>query len=166
MAASMVVFVFAYVLVMKILYKLSRLVADWLAAISTGVAKRENELKETIIQLKSDQLKISVQDEFAKYMRIDRKVNQLNREHSQLAKERTVKLSWRQRILKAICIGLLGMCHLAFLFMYRKDPVTVLPVEWFYPLNSILAFPTGVSGAIGLPCWIITSNTIISMTLF
>ena len=32
-----------------------------LAAISTGVAKRENELKETIIQLKSDQLKISVQ---------------------------------------------------------------------------------------------------------
>ena len=32
-----------------------------LAAISTGVTKRENELKETIIQLKSDQLKISVQ---------------------------------------------------------------------------------------------------------
>ena len=32
-----------------------------LAAISTGVAKRENELKETLIQLKSDQLKISVQ---------------------------------------------------------------------------------------------------------
>ena len=32
-----------------------------LAAISTGIAKRENELKETIIKLKSDQLKISVQ---------------------------------------------------------------------------------------------------------
>ena len=33
MAAAMVVFVFAYVLLMKILYKLSRLAADWVRSL-------------------------------------------------------------------------------------------------------------------------------------
>lgn len=162
----MVVFVFGYVFVMRILYKLSRLLANWLTVVLTGVGKKEKELEETIIQLKSEQFKISPQDEFAKYMRIDRKINQLNGEHSQLVKERNGKLSRRRRMLSAICIALLVICHIAFLVTYRKEPVTVLPVEWFHPLNSILAFPTGIAGAVGLPCWIVTSNNIISMVLF
>lgn len=39
-----------------------------------------------------------------------------------------------------------GVCHIAFLIKYRRVPVTVLPEEWFYPVNAILAFPTGMAG--------------------
>ena len=35
---------------------------------------------------------------------------------------------------------------MAFVFVYRKEPVVLLPVQWFYPLNRILAFPTGILG--------------------
>ena len=35
---------------------------------------------------------------------------------------------------------------MAFVFVYRKEPVVLLPVQWFYPLNRILAFPTGIPG--------------------
>jgi len=132
----------------------------------TRIDKREKEIKDTIIQLKNDQLKISAQDEFAKYMRLDRKINQLNGEHSRLVKQRSDKLTRRRRMSTALCSGLLVVCHITFLFTYRKEPVAVLPVEWFYSLNSILAFPTGAAGVIGLPCWIITSNSIISAALF
>ena len=41
-----------------------------------------------------------------------------------------------------------GVCHIAFLIKYRRVPVTVLPEEWFYPVNAILAFPTGMAGKI------------------
>jgi len=117
------------------------------------------------MQLKSEQLKISAQDEFAQYMRLQRQLNKLNEEFSQLVKQRGSKVSRRRKILTVILLGVMAACHIAFLVTYRKDPVVVLPVEWFHPLNSILAFPTGIAGAIGLPCWIVTSNKIISTVL-
>lgn len=81
-------------------------------------------------------------------------------------KQRSEKITVRSKILTAIFMGLLGVCHMAFVFVYRKEPVVLLPVQWFYPLNRILAFPTGIPGAVGLPCWIVTSNKIISTVLF
>lgn len=95
-------------------------------------------------------------------MRLDRKINKLSEERSKLAKHTSDKLSYTRKILQAICIGILGVCHIVFLIKYRRVPVTVLPEEWFYPVNAILAFPTGMAGAIGLPCWIVASNSIIS----
>lgn len=83
-----------------------------------------------------------------------------------LVKQRSEKITVRSKILTAIFMGLLGVCHMAFVFVYRKEPVVLLPVQWFYPLNRILAFPTGIPGAVGLPCWIVTSNKIISTVLF
>lgn len=161
----MLVLVFCYVLMMRILYKLSRLLVDWLAGILIGADKRMKEIEETIIQLKANQSKIRAQDEFAKYVRLERKINQLTGEHSELVKKRNSKFSGRRMILRAVCTGLLVVGHIAFLIRYRKEPVAFLPKEWFYPLNSILAFPTDIAGAVGLPCWVITSNNIISKTL-
>ncbi|XP_068698047.1 guided entry of tail-anchored proteins factor 1-like [Montipora capricornis] len=162
MAASLLLFVFIYVFLMRIVYKLSRVLADWLAGFLTAADRREMEIKDVIIVLKNDQSKIRPQDEFAKYMRLDRKINQLTEDLSRLAKQTSDKLAYTRRILALICFGILGICHLVFLMKYRMQPVAVLPVEWFYPINSILAFPAGVAGAIGLPCWIVASNSIIS----
>ncbi|XP_020601061.1 tail-anchored protein insertion receptor WRB-like isoform X2 [Orbicella faveolata] len=165
MAISMVVFVFLYVFLMRILYKTFRLLAEWLPGVWMGEEQNQQHLRGTIMQLKSEQLRISAQDEFARYMRLQRQINKLSEELSQLVKQRGGKVSRRRKILTAIFMGILAVCHMAFLFTYRKDPVVVLPAEWFHPLNSILAFPTGITGAIGLPCWIVTSNKIISTVL-
>lgn len=81
-------------------------------------------------------------------------------------KQRSEKILQIRKILTVIFMGLLGICQITFLMLYRKEPVVLLPVEWFYPLNTILAFPTGIPGAVGLPCWIVTSNKIISTVLF
>ncbi|KAJ7385804.1 hypothetical protein OS493_013838 [Desmophyllum pertusum] len=128
--------------------------------------QNEKHMKDRIIQMKSEQVMISAQDEYARYIRLQRQINKLTEELSQLVKQRSEKATRRRKILTAICMGLLALCHISFLLTYRKDPVIVLPMEWFHPLNTILAFPTGVAGAIGLPCWIITSNKIISTVLF
>ncbi|KAL9968920.1 hypothetical protein ACROYT_G021070 [Oculina patagonica] len=145
---------------------MSGILAEWLPGVLTGEEQNTKHVRDTIIQLKSEQLRISAQDEFARYMRLQRQINKLSEELSQLVKQRASKILRRRKILTAICMGLLAACHIAFLFTYRKDPVVVLPVEWFHPLNTILAFPTGIVGAIGLPCWIITSNKIISSVLY
>nr|XP_058967083.1 guided entry of tail-anchored proteins factor 1-like isoform X2 [Pocillopora verrucosa] len=166
MAVSMVVFVLAYVFVMRILYKSSGFLADWLPRLLMSKEQNGSHLKDTIIQLKNEQMKISAQDEFARYMRLERKIKKLNEELSQIVKQRSEKITVRSKILTAIFMGLLGVCHMAFVFVYRKEPVVLLPVQWFYPLNRILAFPTGIPGAVGLPCWIVTSNKIISTVLF
>ncbi|RMX58490.1 hypothetical protein pdam_00010772 [Pocillopora damicornis] len=166
MAVSMVVFVLAYVFVMRILYKSSGFLADWLPRLLMSKEQNGSHLKDTIIQLKDEQMKISAQDEFARYMRLERKIKKLNEELSQIVKQRSEKITVRSKILTAIFMGLLGVCHMAFVFVYRKEPVVLLPVQWFYPLNRILAFPTGIPGAVGLPCWIVTSNKIISTVLF
>lgn len=162
----MVVFVLAYVFVMRILYKSSGFLADWLPRLLMSKEQNGSHLKDTIIQLKNEQMKISAQDEFAQYMRLERKIKKLNEELSQIVKQRSEKITVRSKILTAIFMGLLGVCHMAFVFVYRKEPVVLLPVQWFYPLNRILAFPTGIPGAVGLPCWIVTSNKIISTVLF
>lgn len=162
MAVSMLVFVFMYVLLVRIVYKLSGVLTKWLAGFLIAVDKREAEITDMIIQLKNDQSKLKPQDEFANYMRLDRKINKLTEERSKLAKHTGDKLSYTRKILQTICIGILGVCHIAFLIKYRRVPVTVLPEKWFYPVNAILAFPTGMAGAIGLPCWIVVSNNIIS----
>lgn len=162
----MVVFVLAYVFVMRILYKSSGFLADWLPRLLISKEQNGSHLKDTIIQLKNEQMKISAQDEFARYMRLERNIKKLNEELSQIVKQRSEKITVRSKILTAIFMGLLGVCHMAFVLVYRKEPVVLLPVQWFYPLNRILAFPTGIPGAVGLPCWIVTSNKIISTVLF
>ncbi|CAH3120932.1 unnamed protein product [Pocillopora meandrina] len=166
MAVSMVVFVLAYVFVMRILYKSSGFLADWLPRLLMSKEQNGSHLKDTIIQLKNEQMKISAQDEFARYIRLEREIKKLNEKLSQIVKQRSEKITVRSKILTAIFMGLLGVCHMAFVFVYRKEPVVLLPVQWFYPLNRILAFPTGIPGAVGLPCWIVTSNKIISTVLF
>ncbi|PFX28738.1 tail-anchored protein insertion receptor WRB-like isoform X1 [Stylophora pistillata] len=166
MAVSMVLFVFVYVFVMRILYKSSGFLADWLPRLLMSKRQNKSHVKDTITELKNEQIKINAQDEFAQYMRLDRKIKKLTEELSQTVKQRSEKILQIRKILTVIFMGLLGICHITFLMLYRKEPVVLLPVEWFYPLNTILAFPTGIPGAVGLPCWIVTSNKIISTVLF
>nr|XP_058967082.1 guided entry of tail-anchored proteins factor 1-like isoform X1 [Pocillopora verrucosa] len=107
MAVSMVVFVLAYVFVMRILYKSSGFLADWLPRLLMSKEQNGSHLKDTIIQLKNEQMKISAQDEFARYMRLERKIKKLNEELSQIVKQRSEKITVRSKILTAIFMGLL-----------------------------------------------------------
>ncbi|XP_027056255.1 tail-anchored protein insertion receptor WRB-like isoform X1 [Pocillopora damicornis] len=107
MAVSMVVFVLAYVFVMRILYKSSGFLADWLPRLLMSKEQNGSHLKDTIIQLKDEQMKISAQDEFARYMRLERKIKKLNEELSQIVKQRSEKITVRSKILTAIFMGLL-----------------------------------------------------------
>ncbi|XP_032227497.1 guided entry of tail-anchored proteins factor 1 isoform X2 [Nematostella vectensis] len=101
-------------------------------------------------------------DEFARFVRLKRKIDKVSEDLIEKAKSRNEKIGKQQRSLKGIFLMCLFAVHIVFLVTYRKTPIVQLPEPWFSPLHSIISFPTGTIGAIGLPFWMVTCNQIVS----
>jgi len=51
---------------------------------------------------------------------------------------------------------------ISLLVTMSSTPLLTFPAAWFSPLNKMLAFPTGIPGAVGLGSWVGISNSVIS----
>jgi hypothetical protein len=61
---------------------------------------------------------------------------------------------------------LIELCRIVFIFTNRQTPVAVVSsADTLWPLSRIVAFPTGITGAIGCPVWGFTCAIVISMLL-
>ncbi|XP_039294433.1 guided entry of tail-anchored proteins factor 1 [Nilaparvata lugens] len=110
-------------------------------------------LKQDISNLQDELSKISMIDEFAKYARLQRKLNALKDKLGSESTQHLQEMVKLNLLVTGITQVLLGLITITFLWMYWYEPVLVFPKAWVAPISSFISFPTSIDGAIGLPFW-------------
>ncbi|XP_057316889.1 guided entry of tail-anchored proteins factor 1-like [Hydractinia symbiolongicarpus] len=127
---------------------------SWIYEICNDGYKTCEQLSRVLQDLKIKQKVINMQEEFAKYSRIQRKINKLSDQQSAVKKKRKfLLLRWTWKI--RVFLNLVYAIFMMFVFYnYRSEPVIVLPESWFPYVNIVLAFPSNMTGGISLPVWL------------
>ncbi|XP_059170376.1 guided entry of tail-anchored proteins factor 1-like [Physella acuta] len=148
------IFAFMPLFVGEITKLLSRLIYS--------VTNEEMNTRAEIKDLKDKQAGISVTDDFASYARIQRKVDKLLLVIKEKGNERKQQITYLRM---GITIGIYCLhviILLTFMIFLRNEPLMLVESSWFAPFGKIVAFPTGIPGSVGLGCWMLVSNTVIS----
>lgn len=134
--------------------------------LSQEVVKLRSELK--TLQKKLDS--INAIDEFAQYALTQRQINKINDQIDKETKDnRTdhVKLLF---YIKAFYYAIIAILTLIMVYLYRYTPI----IDFngclndssqliFYPLDSIISFPSKSPNSIGFPFWLFLVNRAISI---
>uniref|UniRef100_A0A3P9JPM7 Guided entry of tail-anchored proteins factor 1 n=1 Tax=Oryzias latipes TaxID=8090 RepID=A0A3P9JPM7_ORYLA len=126
-------------------------------------AEQESEMRTEIQGMKMEQSSISMMDEFAKYARLERKINKTTDKLKTHVKSRTAqqaKVKWVVNIVFYISQAALMV---SLIWKYYSDPVTVVPSRWIAPVERLVAFPTGVPGGVGITCWLVVCNKVVML---
>ncbi|XP_078699485.1 guided entry of tail-anchored proteins factor 1-like isoform X1 [Branchiostoma floridae x Branchiostoma belcheri] len=160
MAVLFAVFIFLAVylsgLGKKLIPAAAKLVMNYLQRETEGV----RQLKEELRRLTTEQDSVSIKDEFARHARLQRKISKIRDQLKQTGREKStlaIKVSWVMSAVFYVCYGLLMM---SLMWRYRGEPVLLLPADWLYPLGGVVAFPSGVSGAVGITFWLVVCNRV------
>uniref|UniRef100_A0A7M5TZ37 Guided entry of tail-anchored proteins factor 1 n=1 Tax=Clytia hemisphaerica TaxID=252671 RepID=A0A7M5TZ37_9CNID len=128
----------------------------WIYNMFNNHKQRLNILSSEFVDLKHQQKGISKQEEFAKYSKVQRKLNKIEMEMKKLKSNKsTFIMTWK---LKA-SIGLYVLyvaCIFSLMLFKRYEPVVNISNIWMpKEVKSILSYPTTKSNVIGLPIWIL-----------
>nr|XP_023700810.1 tail-anchored protein insertion receptor WRB [Paramormyrops kingsleyae] len=151
---------------------LCNLVKTLLPSISSSLSKvfhkdaeHELEMRMEIQDMKKELSSISMMDEFARYARLERKINKMTDKLKSLVKSRAAyqaKVKWVVNIVYHVLQALL---MISLIWKYYASPVTVLPSQWIVPLERLVAFPSGVPGGVGITCWLVVCNKVVALLL-
>ncbi|XP_042182734.1 guided entry of tail-anchored proteins factor 1 isoform X2 [Oncorhynchus tshawytscha] len=125
----------------------------------------EIEMRAAIQAMKKELSSINMMDEFARYARLERKINKMTDKLKTYVKSRTgqqTKIKWVVNIVYYI---LQAVLMISLIWKYYVDPVTVLPSKWISPLERMVAFPSGVAGGVGITCWLVVCNKVVAIIL-
>lgn len=112
-----------------------------------------SELKE----LKEQQSKMSLKDEFSAYSKIQRKINKLELQIKENSQSRaSKKLAIKGSIHLAIQV-IIGFMVVISVIWFRREPLVVLKGNLF-PLSTILRYPSEIPNAISTHVWVLLSN--------
>lgn len=100
-------------------------------------------------------------DDFARYSKLQRKINQIDIELSDLQNER-LKSSI---IVKMVCTygirAVFALVLLTFSIYYRQSTVGCLSKKIdLFPLTNVISFPNGKDNCISVPFWITCCTTV------
>ncbi|KPP77902.1 Tail-anchored protein insertion receptor WRB-like [Scleropages formosus] len=122
-------------------------------------AEQEMEMRTEIQNMKRELATISMMDEFARYARLERKINKMTDKlkthgkgdisghiESVKVKMRSAQLAKIKWVVKIFFYVLQAALMICLIWTYYNDPVTVLPSKWITPLERVVAFPSGVAG--------------------
>jgi len=126
------------------------------------VSDDEKNIRSEIEDLKQLQSGLSVTDDFAKYAKLQRSKDKLMNQLKAKANERKGQFTYLRMIVSAAIYFVHAVIIISLMFNMNATPLLTFPEAWFSPLNKMLAFPTGISGALGLGCWVGVSNSVIS----
>ncbi|CAN0221840.1 unnamed protein product [Lampetra planeri] len=121
---------------------------------------RELELREELRKMRRELATISVMDEFARYARLERRINKASDELKTSLQARTTQLTTMKWVINISFYTLQAVVMITLIWNYYSTPVAMLPSKWVSPLEKLVAFPTGVPGGIGITCWLLVCNKI------
>ncbi|TRY76538.1 hypothetical protein TCAL_00094 [Tigriopus californicus] len=129
---------------------------SWVIALlnKRSCSPRETEIREEIRSLKKTQDGISMMDEFAKHAKIERRLIKLKAALQELQSDRISQTKMSYRAFQITFYAITGLLFLFIFFTYGSEPVVIFNESHpFYPFHLLMSYPTGLSGAIGIPFW-------------
>nr|XP_040030342.1 guided entry of tail-anchored proteins factor 1 isoform X1 [Gasterosteus aculeatus aculeatus] len=128
-------------------------------------AEQESEMRTEVQEMKKEQASISMMDEFARYARLERKINKMTDKLKTHVKSRTAQQAKMKWVVNIVFYILQAALMISLIWKYYSDPVTVVPSKWIAPVERLVAFPTGVAGGVGITCWLVVCNKVVSLGL-
>uniref|UniRef100_F7CEG8 Guided entry of tail-anchored proteins factor 1 n=1 Tax=Equus caballus TaxID=9796 RepID=F7CEG8_HORSE len=127
-------------------------------------AEQESQMRAEIQDMKQELSTVNMMDEFARYARLERRINKMTDKLKTHVKARTAqlaKIKWvisvAFYILQLPCRVVRPACNsersgfaalmVSLIWKYYSVPVAVVPTKWITPLDRLVAFPTRVAGA-------------------
>ncbi|KAK1168255.1 guided entry of tail-anchored proteins factor 1-like [Acipenser oxyrinchus oxyrinchus] len=151
---------------------LCNLVKTFLPSVSSLLSKvlqkdadQETQMRLDIQSMKQELSTISMMDEFARYARLERKINKMTDKLKTHVKSRTGQLAKIKWMVSIVFYILQAVLMISLIWKYYADPVTVLPSKWIAPLERLVAFPSGVAGGVGITCWLVVCNKVVAVML-
>ncbi|XP_025097711.1 tail-anchored protein insertion receptor WRB-like [Pomacea canaliculata] len=117
----------------------------------------ELDLRAQIRDLKDQQAQISMIDEFARYMKLQRQIDKFLSQVKESKKETYYAGYWCENW--NTCSAWLH--NAGFGATLPKSTLMLLPERWFFPVQRFVSFPSGVSGGVGIVCWILVCNSVV-----
>ncbi|XP_072116069.1 guided entry of tail-anchored proteins factor 1 isoform X1 [Mobula birostris] len=105
----------------------------------------ELQMRIEIGNMKQELATISMMDEFARYARLERKINKMTDKLKTHVKTRTAQLAKIKWVVNIVFYIVQAALMISLIWKYYSEPVTVLPHKWIAPLERMVAFPTGVA---------------------
>uniref|UniRef100_A0A8C1AD43 Guided entry of tail-anchored proteins factor 1 n=1 Tax=Cyprinus carpio carpio TaxID=630221 RepID=A0A8C1AD43_CYPCA len=128
-------------------------------------ADQEMEMRTEIQSMKMELSTISMMDEFARYARLERKINKMTDQLKTLVKSRTAQQAKMKWIVNIVFYILQAALMISLILKYYAEPVTVVPSKWIAPLERLVAFPSGIAGGVGITCWLVVCNKVVAIIL-
>ncbi|XP_035384095.1 guided entry of tail-anchored proteins factor 1 [Electrophorus electricus] len=128
-------------------------------------AEQEMEMRSEIQNMRAELSSISMMDEFARYARLERKINKTTDKLKTHVKSRTAQQAKIKWIVNIVFYLLQGALMVSLIWKYYPVPVTVVPSKWIAPLERLVAFPSGVAGGVGITSWLVVCNKVVAIGL-
>jgi len=149
-----------------ILFKIIPKLVDWCVSKYQILSGNDADKIAQAVKIKEEMKSISMVDEFAKYAKLQRRLNQISLDLDSTAQARQLIQVKAKTSVTMIMYGLTAIIYFALLFFIGiRTPVFVVPKHWFFPLSVVLSYPTGVEGAISIPVWTVTMRNVISLLI-
>ncbi|XP_032793317.2 guided entry of tail-anchored proteins factor 1 isoform X1 [Daphnia magna] len=133
-------------------------IVKWSTDFIFKVTDEEKRIREEFKELRKELAGISAVDEFARYARTQRKMNKLDEQIQALGQSRMDdRESIKWKFTKTIQI-INGAVLVYLAVTQRYEPVLTGLSDWFWPLNIVLSYPTGIEGALSIVFWLFICN--------
>ncbi|KAL0615571.1 Guided entry of tail-anchored proteins factor 1 [Plecturocebus cupreus] len=128
-------------------------------------AEQESQMRAEIQDMKQELSTVNMMDEFARYARLERKINKMTDKLKTHVKARTAQLAKIKWVISVAFYVLQAALMISLIWKYYSVPVAVMPSKWITPLDRLVAFPTRVAGGVGITCWILVCNKVVAIVL-
>lgn len=123
----------------------------------SSAKKQKQETELLLVSLLDEQKDINMLDEFARYSKLQRKIDKTKDDIKQIASKLQQKYLIFQMAFSWTVHIIISMLLLYQVYMHRHMPVLEVPSKLLYPnsLAKIIAFPTSVPGNVGCVFWLV-----------
>jgi hypothetical protein len=117
--------------------------------------------REQLKLLQEELSTLSIVNEFPRYARIERRINKLTDEIRTESRRRS-DTHWQIKLGANIVFYIIQfLVIVGFIVKFRSVALTELPEDWVYPFAFVVAFPSGIRGAVGITLWILVCRNVI-----
>jgi len=148
-------FTFWFISVFVFLGGLLPSILKWCLQLRYKTTTDEMKLRAEFKEMQKELATIPMVNEFARYAKLQRKMNKIEeailaKGQSRMDQRESIRTKWTRyfQILNGLVLVYLSATQ-------RYEPVIIGLTEWFWPLNQILAYPSGVDGSISTIVWLL-----------
>lgn len=111
--------------------------------------------------LKFEQSKLSMVDQFARFSRIQRKINSIEQELTELQSQRLRNNLIVRMLCTYVVRFIFGMVLTCLGIYYRNTPLLSISSKFdLSPFTYILSYPNAVDNTVSVPVWIMCCTTV------